>query len=127
MTNFGNYLGQVIASEFEGHRSNFAARCGLNPASITNYLMKDDLPSPPNLGRVANAISDPFHRAELLAAYWRDLQDGAGIKGVDVRFRPADAKALRDTGLDATIAAIERRARIDPKYRRIVEDIAGWP
>jgi len=132
MTNFGAYLGQVIAADFGDHRSAFAAACGLTPPAITNYLTKDDLPAFATLGRVANAIQDEFKRAELVRAYWEDIQDRAKIKGVAAAFtlssgRERTGESAVDREVDAVLSRISKRMRSDAAYRRIVRDISEWP
>lgn len=128
MANFGNYLGDIIAADFDGHRAKFAAVCGLTPASITNYLTKGEIPSSRTLGRVANAVQDSFKRAELIAAYWADIQAVADISGIAVVVTPEreqDSSSV-DRELDIMLRTIRLRARHDPAFRKIVSDIAAW-
>lgn len=126
MTQFGNFLGEIIAAEYEGHRANFAKACELTPSAMTNFLTKGDLPTASTMGRIARCVKDPFRRAELVAAYFADLQKEADIDEVIVEVRPAD-KNPTEQEVQKILGTIGRRARKDPAFRRIVKDIADWP
>jgi hypothetical protein len=129
MSHFGAYLGQVIAADFDGHRANFAREAGVVPPSITNYITKDEMPSFVTLGRVVNAVRDPVKRAQLVDAYWMDIQAAAEIKGVDVEIRPSDRGITADEveqKITKILAVLRSRARRDPKFLRIIQDIADW-
>jgi hypothetical protein len=129
MTNFGSYLGQIIASDYDGHRANFAKAAGLTGTSMTNYLARGELPSPATVGRIVKAVHDPFKKAELASAYLSDVQSAAKISGeVSVTILPIHAKpSVLDLEIRAMMEAIEQRARRDAAYRRIVKDISEWP
>ncbi len=124
---FGNFLGQIIAADFDGHRANFARACGLTPSAMTLYLLKGELPTPQTLSKIAKAVEDIQKRAELIATYHADIHEQANVEGVEVSARQIHSETSAEKECRQILTKIERRCRHDAAFRRIVHDIAAWP
>lgn len=125
MTNFGSFLGQIIASDFEGRQVAFANASGVKPPSITNYLKTEELPSHENLRKLLASVKDEFKRKELFAAYVADLCERIGMR-LDEE-ASAHGASKRDDEIAATLNTLRGRARKEPKFLRILKDVADWP
>ncbi|MCW5548616.1 MAG: hypothetical protein KIT44_06590 [Opitutaceae bacterium] len=129
MTNFGSFLGQVIAADFDGSQKRFSDACGIKPPQITRYIRNGEIPAPERLGQMIHAVSDSVKKVDLYAAYLADIQarmDGGLAFRVDVRLKDA-APAKVNRELEEALEKLRQRALRNPKFLRIVRDFSEWP
>ncbi len=127
MTSFGSFLGQIIAADFDGRRLAFARASDVAPASVSNYLNSDELPSHENLKKILGAVKDPFKQRELFSAFISDIGERVHVSQDAARGVVTDKLSPVDQEIAKIVATLSKRARRSPKFLQILRDIAQWP